>query len=332
MNRQQIEHITSYFVNKRILITGASGYIATSLIDQLKDIECTILRLSRKQHLSPIQGIAEVVDICGDICVREIWNQVLDHIDIIYHFAAQTSVYVANEDPLADWHINVEPMLHLLETCRIRSKQPIVIFAGTVTEVGIPKRLPVDEIHEDHPVTIYDLHKLMAENYLKYYCQQNIVQGTILRLSNVYGPGPKSSSADRAVINLMMHRALAGESLTVYGTGEYLRDYIYVDDVISAFLKAPAYIELLNGKHFVLGSGEGNTISQAFTLVADRVAHKAGKRVPVTYISPPSALSPIESRNFIADTRQFSSATNWQASYSLTEGIDRTLEAFQTEE
>jgi len=81
----------------------------------------------------------------------------------------------------------------------------------------------------------------------------------------------------------------------------------------------------LNEKHFIIGSGKGYTIVQAMNLIADRVALKTGKRVPVRHIDPPSNLSPIERRNFIADTRKFTVATGWQANYSLTEGIDNTL-------
>lgn len=321
-----INQILPYYAGKRILVTGASGYLATNLIHSLKNIDCTIARLSRGNKLLPVNGIAKIVDIAGDICVRETWEQVLEDVDIVYHFAAQTSVYVADENPLADLEVNVVPMLNLLETCRTIKVQPIIIFSGTVTEAGIPKSIPVNEFYEDCPVTIYDLHKLMAENYLKYYSQQGIVKGTILRLPNVYGPGPKSSNADRGVINMMMRKALADEPLTVYGKGDCLRDYIYVDDVISAFLSAAIYITQLNGKHFVLGSSEGHTIAQAINLVADRLALKTGKLVPVKHIDPPSSQSPIEARNFVADTQQFCLATGWKAHYSLTNGIDQTLE------
>lgn len=329
MDKQQSAQRFSHLQGKRILVTGASGYLATTLIHRLKNLDCTILRVSRNTQLTPIHGTADIRESCGDIRIRNLWEKVIKEIDIIYHLAAQTSVYVANEDPFADWESNVAPMLHLLEVCRTRHEQPMIIFAGTVTEVGIPQYLPVDESHEDLPVTMYDLHKLMAEQYLKYYARQGIVKGTTLRLANVYGPGPHSSSADRAVINTMIRRALAGEPVTVYGTGEYLRDYIHVEDVISAFLSAPAHIDRLNGKHFVLGSGAGHTIKQAFTLVAERVGLQTGKRIPVKHIVPPVAQSPIETRNFAADTRQFASATGWQVQYSFVNGIDHTVEVLR---
>ena len=188
--------------------------------------------------------------------------------------------------------------------------------------------LPVNENHPENPMTIYDLHKQMAENYLKYYIQQNVVKGAILRLANVYGPGPKSSRSDRGILNLMIRKALAGEPLTVYGKGDQLRDYVYVEDVSIAFLTAASKIESVNGRHFVIGSGQGHTIAQAMGLVSERVALKKGKAVPLEHVDPPSPLLPIESRNFVADTRQFSEATGWKAHYMLADGIDLTVKGY----
>ena len=327
MDKQLINRILPHYLKKRILVTGASGYLATNLINAIKDIDCTIIRLSRSSSLPPIDGKAHIIDVSGDICTIQTWENIVNNIDIVFHFAAQTSVYVADENPIDDFKINVLPMLSLLQTCRNKKVRPIIIFSGTVTEAGIPRNLPVNETCEDHPITIYDLHKLMAENYLKYYCSQGIVQGTILRLANVYGPGPKSSSSDRGIINLMMCKALANECLIIYGKGDCLRDYIFIEDVTSAFLETVGHIGKLNGKYFVLGSGQGHTLAKAVNLIVEQVFLKNKKRVEVKHVEPPLTQSPIETRNFVADSRQFSNATGWKAKFSLIEGIDRTIDS-----
>lgn len=318
----------SHFRGKRILITGASGFIASNLIHLLKNMNCTIIRLSRKSKLSTVSGMANIVDMTGDIRDSNIFERALEDVDIVYHLAAQTSLYLAEKNPLDDLELNVVPMLNLLETCRDRGWQPTIIFSGTVTEVGIPKSLPVNETHRDCPVSIYDMHKLMAENYLIHYARQGIVQGATLRLANVYGPGPESSSTDRSVLNMMIRKALANEPLNIYGTGEYLRDYIYVEDVVQAFVEAAIHIDRVNGKYFVIGSGEGKTINQAVKFVADRVALKTGKRVPVRHVDPPSLLHPVEFRNFVADPQLFIDASGLKINYPLIEGIDRTISSF----
>lgn len=320
-----------YFEGKKILVTGGRGYLGSNLISILKNVECKIIRVDKIEtaHGSE-KNKAEIKNISGDIRNSEFWEGLLNGTNVIYHFAAQTSVYKADEDPVEDLQINVLPMLKLLEICRRRNYKPAIIFSGTATEIGLPVRRPVDETHPDKPITIYDLHKLIAENYLKFYIEQGFVKGAVLRLANVYGPGPASSSADRGVLNLMIKKAMHGENLTLYGSGENLRDYIFIEDVVRAFLTAAVKIDELNGGHFVIGTGNGFSLMDAFSLVTERVKIKTGASVQVVSVPPPGAQSPINARSFVADSNRFYQLTNWQPEYSLPEGIDRTIEFFQT--
>ena len=246
---------------------------------------------------------------------------------VIFHFAAQTSTAAAADDPDWDFHANVTPMRHLLAACRQRGARPIVLFAGTVTQAGMPSRLPVDEDAPDDPITVYDRHKLIAEEDLKAAASQGIVRGATLRLANVYGPGGHGRKHDRDVLNRMIQTALAGGPLTVFGTGEYLRDYVFVEDVVDAFLMAAVHPEQVNRRHFVVASGRGISIRDAFELVASRVERLTGRHVAVTTTEPAAPLLPIEQRHFVGDPSRFSAATGWRPSWSLTEGIDRTIEA-----
>jgi nucleoside-diphosphate-sugar epimerase len=145
----------------------------------------------------------------------------------------------------------------------------------------------------------------------------------------VYGPGPRSRSADRGVLNAMVRRALAGQALTIYGEGDFLRDYVYVEDVARAFLAAAAHIDRLGGGHFLIGSGRGHTFAEAVRTVADRAALRTGRPVAVDHVDPPRPLAPIERRNFVADTARFHGATGWSARVGLVDGIDRTIAYFE---
>lgn len=317
---------------KRVLITGGRGYLAANVMRLLATAGCHVTRLDRTPGAIGSDAAPDIRRLYADIREADVWERALEGIDIVYHFAAQTSVYVAWQDPMEDIKANVLPMLRLLEVCRRKAWKPIILFSGSATEIGLTSDWPVDESVNDDPVTIYDLHKLSAEKYLKHYIREGLVRGAILRLANVYGPGPKSSSADRGVLNLMMRKAIRGEPLTIYGTGHYMRDYVFVEDVAEAFVQAAIHIEKTNGGHFLLGSGQGHTLAAAINLVAERAGLKTGRRVPVQYVEPPSGLSPIESRNFVANITRFASATGWLPQVKLSEGIDRTLEYFLSQE
>ncbi len=317
----------SFYTGKTVLVTGASGFLATNLIHALAPAPCRILRLSRATALPRVRANADIQDVRGDLRRPDTWRRALNGVDAVFHFAGQTSVYVAESDPQADLDANVLPMLNLLEACRATATAPAIVFAGSATEVGITESVPVGEAPEDRPVTVYDAHKLMAETYLKMHARLGLVRGTTLRLTNVYGPGPRNSGTDRGIIDMMMDRALAGETITVYGKGDCLRDYIHVDDAVSAFLAAAANMERLNGRHFVIGSGEGHTIAEAFNLVADQVARRTNSRVPVDHVTAPAGQSPIEKRSFVADTSAFRAATGWRANLRLADGINQTVAA-----
>jgi nucleoside-diphosphate-sugar epimerase len=250
-------------------------------------------------------------------------------VDVIFHLAAQTSAAWADAHPEEDFSVNVAPVVSLVETCRKMEISPTVVLAGTATECGLTDSLPVNESVPDHPITIYDEHKLAAENALKKADQQGVLQAATLRLANLYGPGPRSSSADRGVLNLMVRRALSGEELTVYGTGEYMRDYLFVKDAALAFLAAAEHIESVHGGHFVIGTGAGTTIKKAFELVAERVAARGGTKAEVKRIDPPTSLPVIETRNFVADSTRFEEQAGWNTLIDLKAGIDRTVRFYK---
>jgi UDP-glucose 4-epimerase len=319
----------NFWSDKKVLITGGAGYLAFSLLQLLRDQPASIVRLVRPgTAVAPLLEKAGIQNSHVDICDHSVWDALIEEADVVFHLAAQTSAAKASADPVKDMSINVLPMISLLEACRRAQSVPTVIFAGTASACGLTSSIPVDETAADQPVTKYDLHKLMAEQYLKYYANQGAVRGATLRLANVYGPGPPSSNSDRGILNLMVRRALTGKELTVYGTGDSLRDYVFVEDVARAFVAVAENIEDVNGGHYLIGSGKGHTIAEAIQLVAARVASRSGIEVPVVHVEPPETLSPIDTRNFVASTGLIQTRTGWQAKVCLSEGIDRTIEFY----
>lgn len=305
--------MTDWYRGRTVVVTGASGYVAAALTERLAKAGAKIVKLSRA--------------LTGDYADPELWRRVLPGADAVFHLAAQTSFYKAAENPDADFAANVAPMRALLETGRRAGLKPFIVFAGSSTQAGMPLSSPVDESHPDAPVTVYDLHKLLAEKLLEGYARQGLARGATLRLSNVYGPGPKSSSSDRGILNASIAKALRGEALTVYGKGEPVRDYLYIDDLAEAFLAAGRGGPELDGRHFVMGSGRGVSLLDSFKLVAARVEAKTGRKVAVASVPEPAGLSPIESRRFVADASAFRAASGWAPKVSLEDGVDRTIDS-----
>ena len=317
---------SEFYKNKHIFITGASGYIAWNLIRALAQFECSVVCLSRNaKKIEKQKGNARIKVIAGSYQDKDIYLKAVNNIDIVYHLASQTSVYEAENNPLSDYEANVLPMQLLLEACRKIETCPIIIFSGTSTQCGMPDKLPVDENAIDDPITTYDFHKLQAERWLKFYTRQGWIRGVSLRLTNVYGPGPKSSSLDRGILNMMIQKALHGEELTIYGSGEHIRDYLYIDDIVSAFLYVPIHINETKGKHFIMGSGIGTTIHDAVKLVGELASEYTGRKVSVTSVEIPNTLLPIEFRNFVADISHFSAITGWSPAFMLAKGINVTI-------
>ncbi len=312
---------------KTLAITGASGYIASRLIAALDPVVCHLLRVSRSALPAIEPACPTVEDLIGDHRAPDLWQAVAAKADVIFHLASQTNVYDAADDPLADSWANVEPMIRLLEACRHSGRTVTVLFAGTGTQAGLPESLPVTEDHPDVPVTVYDLHKNMAEGYLKYYCRENWVTGASLRLGSVYGPGASSANSGRGVLNHIVRQAIEEGELQVYGKGDYQRDYVYVDDVARAFLCAAVRPERLEGRHFVVSTGEAHELVEVFALVAERVRAATERKVSLRHVEPPENLSPIEFRHFVADSSAFRAAVGWSPRCGLRDGIDRAIAA-----
>ncbi len=296
------ESLSGFFLNKRILITGVSGFIGSHLLDKLNNFQCKIICLSRNiDIINNTSNAAEIEFIKANYQDYKLIRKCTSDVDIIYHLASQTSIYEAEKDPMSDFEANVKPLQLILESCRKIKRCPIIIFPGTATQCGMINKLPVNESVLDKPITTYDFHKLQAENYLKFYINKKWVKGVSFRLTNVYGPGSNHSSRDRGILNLMVKKAINGEDITIYGSGKYIRDYIYIDDVIKTLVKAPIKLDVLNGKHFILGSGYGTSIKDAFNLISKINNEINGVPVKVKYTEPPAYLLKIEFRDFIAD-------------------------------
>lgn len=317
--------ITNTYQGKKILITGGCGFIGQSLVRALSGVNCTVMRMIRPGSIAPaVMGKFKIINLFHDLRKPFDWNKVVPGLDFIFHLAWQTSETIASQDPRTDFRVNVFPIVSLLKTCEVTGYKPTILFASSFTVIGLPKKIPIDESLTDNPLTIYDLHKTVVERYLHLYTQRCIIHSMTLRLSYVYGPGQRRNSA-RGVLNMMIYRALEGKNLTVYGSGNYLRDYIYIEDVVSAFLEAGRTVPKMDGQRPVIGTGIGHTIKEAFKMIALEGSKKTKKKITIIYPKPSPKLSVMDKCDFVANSSYFSKVSGWRAKVSLKEGIGRTM-------
>jgi UDP-glucose 4-epimerase len=319
------EIINNFYASKTVLITGASGYLGSHILNKLVETGCKIKFFSRSRQNNQKEGISYIYGSYED---KITWSKHLKDVDVIFHLASQTSLYEAEKDPFLDFNSNVNPMIVLLKELNKFDKKPFIVFAGTSTQCGIVNFIPANEDIKDNPTTVYDFHKLLAENYLKFSIRRGNVEGVSLRLCNVYGPGPKSSSHDRGIMNIMIKNALNSKDLTIYGSGEYTRDYIYIDDVVDAFLLSPINSKKVNGLHLLLGSGEGLTIKEAIASVAENINRIYQTNAVVSHIDPPNHLLQTEFRNFVSDNSLIKERLKWKPKIKFNEGILLTAKSF----
>ncbi len=324
--------ISSKLKGKVVSITGANGYIGSALTQELEKYSLKIIRISRKQ-LTPKDGVEDWV---LDLNKKSSWIKIVNRSDIIFHLSGNTSIYDAEKDPKESLISTLFPIIQLINASKKLSRIPRVIFSSTATVYGLTEVLPVLETKRPSPITVYDLHKFFAEQQLLVASSSNIIDAISLRLANVYGPSPTESlSQDRGILSKITKKRFALKNLQIYGNGDYLRDYIYIDDVVNAFLHASVmdYDILLNKNQISLNvaSGKGTPVKEVFELISREIEKITGIRGDIENVAWPEEVNEIEKRNYIGSIELIKSLTGWQPSVSLEEGIRLLVKHYSKE-
>jgi nucleoside-diphosphate-sugar epimerase len=306
------------------MITGARGYIGTALAERLSG-EGHRLRLVSRASWEPvaIPPKKQVEYVAADLRSADVWLSLITEVDAVVHLSWRTDLHAAEANPREDRELNVEPVRALVRAARDLRRALPVIFASTVTIVGPTPQIPVGDTTADQPCSVYDRHKLDCETMLLEATLEGVLRACTLRLSNVYGygSGVASINANRGILNAAMRRAAQGGALTLYGNGEYVRDFTFVGDVVDAVCRALGSTQALNGGHYVIARGRRYTLAQAFQLVAQEALRCVGRTVELRSVPEPPNLHPIERRNFVGDSTGFQKLTGWRPRVDLPSGI-----------
>lgn len=317
-----------------IVVTGASGYIGSALVPRLHADGYSTRPVSRANAQHDLDRSRE--GIAADLRKPEAWLDVLNGATGVIHLSSRTDLHAAEMDEVVDDDLNVAPvraLVNALERCG--GHRLPVVFASTVTIFGDTPVLPCDETAPDHPLSVYDRHKLKCETLLKEATEKGIVAACSLRLANVYGLANKaadtaSTNSNRGILNGMMARAVRGDALTVYGAGNYVRDFVHLNDVVGAFTAALANARVRDGTAYVIATGKGHSLLDAFSFIACEAKSLAGHDVDIRHVPEPADLHQSERRNFIGNSGLFTSRTGWKPEIDMETGVRRSLKSFVT--
>lgn len=333
---------------KRALITGGAGFIGTNLAERLvkEGYEVTIYdNLSRQGTETNIAWLKdtygssihfEQADVRDQAHLREAVHWARQ----VFHFAAQVAVTSSLTDPRHDYEVNIGGTVNLLEAIRAQENPPPLIFTstnkvyGALSSLGLEKNCtryrPLDAslrsgISEDRPLDFhspYGCSKGAADQYVLDYARTFDIQALVFRMSCIYGPH-QMGTEDQGWIAHFLLRAMSGEPIVICGDGMQVRDVLFIDDLVDAFLLAMANSRTLSGQAFNIGGGLGNTISLVELL--DLIESLRGKRPAIRMDDWRTG----DQRYYVSDTRKFKAATGWAARVTVREGVGRLYEWLQ---
>jgi len=321
--------IESFFINKKICITGGAGFIGSAIARRLAGIaQVKVVDSLTPQYggnLNNLKSVKHLVDIkIGDVRDKKITEKLVRDVDYIFNMAGQTSHMDSMSDPFTDLEINAYAQLAILEAVREFNPKVKLIFASTRQLYGRPDYLPVDENHPIRPVDINGVNKNAGEQFHLLYNDVYGIRSSVLRLTNTYGPGMRIKDARQTFVGLWIKKILQNESFEVWG-GNQMRDFNYVEDVVDAFLLA-ASSSKSDGEIFNLGSSEiFNLKDLAKNLVQ---INGYGDFLEMNF---PEDRKKIDIGDYYSDFSKISSSLGWKPSTSLGKGLKKTLEFYKND-
>ena len=306
----------------RSLVTGGAGFIGSNLVDALVAREDQVLVLDdlssgKRENLEAALGAGAelaVADISDRAAVTAAFA---DHRpELVFHLAAQIDVRRSVADPVYDLGVNVGGTLNLLESAVAGGAERFLLAStgGAIYGEGEGRDLPLAEDAECRPDAPYGQSKLAAEGYLDLFGRLHGLSTAALRLGNVYGPR-QDPHGEAGVVAIFCGALLDGIAPKVFGNGEQTRDYIYVDDVVRAFLAASR--SQATGA-FNIGTGREGTVLE--------VGHSVAEAYASDFQPVMADPRPGEVQRIAIDSARAGEELGWSAEVTLEDGLRRTAE------
>jgi UDP-glucose 4-epimerase len=306
----------------RVLVLGGTGFIGWNLVDRLcrSGAEVTVFARNNSQSWEVLPENPHPRFVAGDLANLAAIEAAVRDQEIVFNAAGRSGALSSNQHPLADLEANCRGTLHVLEACRRLNPGARIVFPGSRLQFGQPRYLPVDEMHPMQPLCIYGVHKLAGENYHVLYHRLYGLKTTVLRISNLYGPSPINHQMRYNIVNHFTRQALRGGPLRVFGDGQQLRDYLYIGDLVDAFLLAGIQPEAV-GQVFNVGSGQPIPFLEMARTIVEVMGDGWIEAVPW-----PADYEAVETGDFYFDSSHIRKTLGWEPTTDLVRGIQRTAE------
>jgi UDP-glucose 4-epimerase len=309
---------------KRALVTGGAGFIGGHIADALLENGYEVVVIDNEST-----GFRENIPqgayfISGDIRNRKDLEQAFDGgIDVVLHLAAQSSNIRSFHDPYADINTNIVGTVNIVEMC-LKRKVPRLLYASSMTCYGHPEKILISENDPCRPVSYYGITKYTAERYIHATAERNDLDFdfnvTSFRMFNVYGERQCLDNPYLGVAAIFISNIMNGIPVTIHSDGEQTRDFVYIEDVVSAWLVA-INNQRTYGEIFNIGFGRDISINQLAELVL-KSNGKDRKNYSVQY----SPKRPGDQRKTRADISKAREILGWVPETALEEGMNRTIE------
>ncbi len=336
--------------SKPILITGGAGFVGSNLAHRLLSAGHRVRLLDNLSRAGVERNLRWLIETHGDLVDIEvpdlrnlsIIRQAVKDASQVFHFAAQVAVTSSLVDPIEDFEINARGTLNVLEAIRAVQNPPPLVFTSTNKVYGnladleftkqptryAPLNPSINErgIAENRPLDFhspYGCSKGAADQYVVDYARTYRIPALVFRMSCIYGPH-QYGNEDQGWVAHFVIRSIRSKSITIYGDGRQVRDILFIDDLVDAFLLAQQHMKKLSGNAFNIGGGPANSISLLELL--DLLAELHGGDLMVRFEDWRAA----DQRYYVADTGKFSGLTGWQPRVGVHEGVRRLYEWIKT--
>lgn len=304
-------------IRLKVLLTGGAGFIGSCIAEQLliknnKVVVVDNLSTGKMENL-PAEVIFYKLDI-RDPKITDVFEK--EKPDVVIHAAAQISVSESIKKPINDADQNIMGIINILEECKKHHLQKIV-FTSSAAVYGSPLYLPIDEKHPLHPISFYGLSKLCSELYIQLFSKLYGLKYTILRFANVYGM-KQSTVGEAGVISIFVNRLLNGKSLIIDGDGNQTRDFIFVEDVTAAVVKALA---LGDNQIFNISTHSKTSIKE----LAETITNQFHMNSSIIYQA--GRVGDIE--DSILNNNKAKVILNWLPQYKLIDGLKKTIDFYR---